>query len=91
MDIDARAFGQLEGEVKALAQTLETQNLTQASQMLAITKTLEAQNVELAAIKTTLSEARGGWKTLVFIGGAAASAATGLTWVLQHITFRAGP
>jgi prefoldin subunit 5 len=86
MDIDARAFGQLEGEVKALAQTLEAQNKTLESQNVA----LAAMSKELGDIKVTLSEARGGWKTLVFIGGAAASAATAVTWVLQHITFRSG-
>ncbi len=87
MDIDARAFGQLEGEVKALAMTLDAQN-----------KTLEQQNVALAAvskelgeIKTTLSEARGGWKALVWIAGVSATAAGAVTWILQHITFRAGP
>ncbi len=83
MDIDARAFGQLEGEVKALAQTLEAQN-----------KTLEAQNAtlaqvtkELGEIKTTLSEARGGWRTLVWIAGASATAAAGVSWAAQHIRF----
>lgn len=87
MDIDARAFGQLEGEVKALAQTLEAQN-----------KTLELQNATMAAMKTqmdaisaTLSEARGGWKTLLWIGGASASAAGLVTWVMQHLTFKVGP
>ena len=86
MDIDARAFGQLEGEVKALAQTLESQN-----------KTLEAQSATMASMKdqmdsisATLSEARGGWKTLVWIAGASASAAGAGTWILQHVTFRAG-
>jgi hypothetical protein len=86
MDIDARAFGQLEGEVKALSITLESQN-----------RTLEAQNSvlaeltrELSEIKTTLAEARGGWKTLLWIGGASASAATAVTWVLQHLSFKVG-
>jgi hypothetical protein len=83
MDIDARAFGQLEGDVKALRETLEVQN-----------KTLEAQNAVLATvtrdlseIKTTLSEARGGWKTLIYIGGASATAASAVTWIMQHIRF----
>jgi phage shock protein A len=74
MDIDARAFGQLEGEVKAISQTLEAQN-----------KTLAAVTKELSEIKTTLSEARGGWKTLIYIGGASAAAASAVTWVLQHL------
>lgn len=86
MDIDARAFGQLEGEVKALAATLEQQN-----------KTLEQQNAalatlakQLAGVSTTLAEARGGWRTLLWIGGASASAAGFVTWLLQHLTMKVG-
>jgi phage shock protein A len=83
MDIDARAFGQLEGEVKALAQTLEAQNKTLAAQ----NDTLAQVTKELGEIKTTLAEARGGWKTLIWIAGAAAAAASGVTWVMQHLRF----
>jgi prefoldin subunit 5 len=74
MDIDARAFGYLEGEVKAIVKTLEEQN-----------KTLAALTKELGEIKTTLSEAKGGWKTLVWIGGASATAAGCVTWIMQHL------
>jgi uncharacterized coiled-coil protein SlyX len=86
MDIDARAFGQLEGEVKALAQTLDAQNKTLEAQ----SKTLEHLATQLAAVSTTLAEARGGWRTLIWIAGASASAAGAVTWILQHLTFRVG-
>lgn len=90
MDIDARAFGQLEGEVKALAAALEAQNkmfeATSASQNQALAGLAQ----ELAEVSKTLSEARGGWRTLIWIAGASASAAGAVTWVLQHITFRPG-
>jgi prefoldin subunit 5 len=76
MDIDARAFGNLEGEVKALAATLAAQN-----------ETLALVTKELHEIKTTLSEAKGGWKTLVWIGGASATAAGAVTWIMQHVRF----
>jgi len=76
MDIDARAFGQLEGEVKALHAMLSEQN-----------KTLASLSAQLDAVTKTLAEARGGWKTLLWIGGAAAAAASAVTWVLQHLTF----
>jgi uncharacterized coiled-coil protein SlyX len=84
MDIDARAFGQLEGEVKALAQTLEAQNKTLEAQ----NATMEAMKRQMDAISATLSEARGGWKTLIWIAGASASAAGVLTWLLQHVSFK---
>jgi len=86
MDIDARAFGQLEGEVKALKVAMDAQK-----------ETLEAQNAALAAlarelanVSTTLAEARGGWRTLIWIAGASASATGLVSWVLQHLSFRTG-
>lgn len=87
MDIDARAFGQLEGEVKALAQMMAAQNETLAAQ----NQTLAAQTAQLTEIKLTLSEAKGGWKTLLWIGGASASAAGLVSWVLQHLHIKVGP
>lgn len=38
----------------------------------------------LAAIESTLSEAKGGWRTLVMVGGAAASFGGAVSWLLQH-------
>jgi prefoldin subunit 5 len=83
MDIDARAFGNLEGEVKALAQTLEAQNKTLAAQNETLARVIQ----ELGEVKTTLSEARGGWKLLMLISGASATAAGAVTWIAQHIRF----
>ena len=87
MDIDARAFGQLEGEVKALAGMVASTNATLVAQ----NETLAAQSTQLNEIKTTLAEARGGWKALVWIAGVSATAAGAVTWILQHLTFRVGP
>lgn len=80
MDIDARAFGQLEGEVKALAQTLEAQNRTLEAQ----NKKMDQMATQMTAIRTTLAEARGGWKVLLAIGGAASGVTMGLQWLVQH-------
>ena len=84
MDIDARAFGQLEGEVKALAGMLAQQNDTLAQQNAA----LSLLTTKLDAVSTTLSEARGGWRTLLWLSGASAAVAGLVTWALQHMAFR---
>lgn len=39
----------------------------------------------LAIIESTLSEAKGGWKTLLMVGGAAATIGGGISWVLHHL------
>jgi hypothetical protein len=39
--------------------------------------------VQLEAVNKTLGEARGGWKTLVFVAGVAASVGGLVTWVIN--------
>lgn len=50
---------------------------------------LQESNQQLAAkvdqVLLALSEARGGWRTLMIVGGAASSATAALAWVLQHL------
>ena len=50
--------------------------------------TLEESNQQLTAkldqVLLTLSEARGGWKTLMVVGGAASAVGGFATWVVQH-------
>lgn len=41
--------------------------------------------LKLDQVLATLSEARGGWKTLMVVGGAASSVGAALTWLLQHL------
>jgi hypothetical protein len=48
----------------------------------------ETQSKQLADILTKLSEARGGWRTLMWLGGACVSLGGALTWASQHLTFR---
>jgi FtsZ-binding cell division protein ZapB len=43
------------------------------------------QNDKLDKVLAQLAEARGGWRTLMLIGGAAGSIGSGLTWVLSHM------
>lgn len=49
---------------------------------------LRASNKAVAekmdSVLTVMSEARGGWRTLMLMGGAAGSIGAGLTWVMSH-------
>ena len=42
------------------------------------------------AVLEKLSEAKGGWRTLMWMGGAAASVGSFFTWIATH-TFTVGP
>lgn len=39
---------------------------------------------KLDQVLLTLSEARGGWRTMMILGGAMATIGAGLSWVMQH-------
>jgi hypothetical protein len=43
------------------------------------------QNEKLDKVLAQLAEARGGWRTLMLIGGAAGSIGSGLTWLMSHM------
>ncbi|MEH6436706.1 hypothetical protein [Massilia sp. DD77] len=40
---------------------------------------------KLDQVLAQLAEARGGWRTLMLIGGAAGSIGSGLTWLASHL------
>jgi predicted secreted protein len=41
--------------------------------------------LKLDQVLLTLSEARGGWKTLMVVGGAASTVGAALSWLIQHL------
>lgn len=69
MDIDARAFGQLEGQVIALTSMVATQSKMLGDQ----NEVLARLNVKIDNLSATMSEAKGGWRTVVWLTGIAAS------------------
>jgi hypothetical protein len=73
-EISARDFGRLESEVNALRELVRAQTVA-----------MDTMSGRLDTMNATLSEARGGWKTLMWIGGAAGALGSGVTWILTHI------
>jgi hypothetical protein len=53
-----------------------------------LTKDMEDIQDDIKAIKVLLEQATGGWKTLMWVGGACASAAAGVSWLLSHVTLK---
>lgn len=78
--IDPRDFGRLESEVEGLKELVRAQTV-------AIT-TLTTQ---LNAIQLTLSEARGGWRMLLLVGGAGATLGGGIAWLVQTFGTKGHP
>lgn len=70
--IDPIEYGELRGAVTALQ--------TQMSDIKHRQSTMDAK---IDLVLTQLSEARGGWRILMLVGGAAGSLGAGLSWVWQ--------
>lgn len=69
-DISPRDFGHLEAKVAELHRITDTQ-----------TKMLAHISEQMQEMQATLSEAKGGWRMLMLVGGAGAAAGTLLTKV----------
>lgn len=75
MNIDPQEFGRLQAQVQQLLDSDKAK-----------TELLAGMSVALHAMQLQLAEAKGGWRALVFLGGASASLGGFLTWVLTHFT-----
>jgi prefoldin subunit 5 len=64
---------------------VEVEHMTRAIE--ALTNMLNEQAKTLAAIQKTLSEARGGWRTLMLVGGAASTIGALIAWISSHVRF----
>jgi hypothetical protein len=58
-------------------------NLTQG--MADLQESNQQLTAKLDQVLLTLSEARGGWRTMMIVGGAASSIGAGLSWFVQHL------
>ena len=54
----------------------------------ALESDMREMKADVRVIRDAITEARGGWKTLLMIGGAAAAAASFITWLLNHVPFK---
>ncbi len=68
-------------DIAVLQQQMRTVN----EQMAKMEKSLEALIDKLEEVSITLTEARGGWRTLMWLGGAAAGVGSAFTWVMTHV------
>ena len=53
-----------------------------------LTKDVEEMQADIKVIKSLLEQASGGWKTLMWVGGAAAAGAAALQWVVSHVSLK---
>jgi hypothetical protein len=77
--IDPREFGRLEGAVSALKTELDSVKAKQTQ-----------MDVKLDLVLDKLSEAKGGWRALMLLGGAGAALGGVVTWFFTH-TITIGP
>ena len=71
--ISPREFGRLESEVAALTELVKAQTVA-----------MQAMKTQLDSMNQTLTEAKGGWRMLMVVGGAMATIGAALSYILTH-------
>jgi prefoldin subunit 5 len=79
-DFDPKEFGRLQAQVEQL---LESNRL--------LTESVSTMSTAIQAMQLQMAEAKGGWKVLMLIGGASASAGGLISWVVTHLTGKVAP
>jgi len=71
--ISPREFGRLESEVSTLTELVKAQTVA-----------MQLMSARLDTMNQTLTEAKGGWRMLMMLGGVAGLIGTFLGWFLTH-------
>ena len=71
--ISPREFGRLESEVAALTELVKAQTIA-----------MQGMKTQLDSMNQTLTEAKGGWRMLMVVGGAMATIGAALSYILTH-------
>lgn len=50
-------------------------------------KDVDQMKNDISTILSTLQQAKGGWRAMMFVSGIAGTLGAGLAWVATHITF----
>lgn len=83
-DNTAVAIAVLRERTEVLGREMRELKDAQRAQMLEMRQAQQELNKKMDAVLTAMSEARGGWKTLMLVGGMAASIGAVLAWCADH-------
>lgn len=64
---------------------LETKVEAQGKEIERLTAIVERMAVKLDTVASTLTEARGGWRAMMLLGGAGATFGGLVTWAIEHM------
>lgn len=70
---------------------LETKVEAQGREIGELKAMIATLGVKLDAVANTLTEARGGWKLMMLLGGGAATFGSVITWVAAHLSTKGAP
>lgn len=70
---------------------LETKVEAQGREIGELKAMIATLGVKLDAVANTLTEARGGWKLMMLLGGGAATFGSVITWVATHLSAKGAP
>lgn len=71
---DSLQIARLEAQFSFMRATLEK-----------LDERMEQMDARMESMERQLAEARGGWRTLLWLGGAAATLSSAVTWAISHV------
>ena len=81
-----RDIGKLEAKVEALEKSNEILFEKLDKLQSTLSKKLEEQNKQIGDLKSVLTEAKGGWKVILFIAGVAGTLGAGLAKLIPYLS-----
>jgi hypothetical protein len=82
---DSLQIARLEAQFTFMRAAMEEMANRQRDAMAAMADGQRETQRQLAEMRSELEQAKGGWRTLMWLGGAAMSAGAGISWVLSHV------
>lgn len=79
------------GQAHIAIAVLETKVESQGREIGELKALIREMSGKLDSVATTLSEARGGWRLMMLLGGASATFGGVLVWVFRHLGGKVGP
>lgn len=87
MELRQEALTEAQINIARLQAQVEHQGL-EIGELKAMIRTM---GEKLDTVANTLTEARGGWKMMMLLGGSAATFGGAITWFVAHMTGRGAP
>ena len=84
------AIAILKERTEVLGREMRELKENQRRELEALRESQDKLSGKVDRVLTVMSEARGGWRTVVYVGGVASAVASAVAWIIGHFIKRGG-